>query len=134
MQAHRLQSREPSLPVAGPLPRLSVRARGMSRESRRSASQIARAVARSGRTIYDSLETRPDLFYDILTLEEHLRARLLGLNLAYPIRTRSRVVKQAVCRVLGYPVPPKFIRTRPRFPGQDLDVYVQKADNVQIWN
>jgi hypothetical protein len=95
---------------------------------------IARAIASSGRTIYNLLDDRPDLFYPIHVLEQRLRERLMGLNLAYPIRTRAKVAKEAVCTALGYPVPAVFARTQPRFPGQDLDVYVQKADNLQIWN
>ncbi len=51
-----------------------------------------------------------------------------------PLRTRSKAVKQHVCRALGYPVPPSFKRTQPRFPAQGLDVYTQKSDNLQIWN
>jgi hypothetical protein len=35
---------------------------------------------------------------------------------------------------LGYPVPDSFRRTRPRFPGQHFDTYVQKANNLQVWN
>lgn len=50
------------------------------------------------------------------------------------MRTRSKVVKQAVCSALGYPVPTSFKKTQPRFPGQQLDVYTQKSRNLQIWN
>ncbi len=39
-----------------------------------------------------------------------------------------------VCAALGYPVPSSFRRVQPRFPGQDLDIYVQQHDNLQIWN
>ncbi len=95
---------------------------------------IARAITDSGRTIYDLLDDRPDLFYPIHVLEQTLQGRLKGLNLAYPIRTRAKVAKEAVCKALGYPVPLTFAKTQPRFPGQNLDVYVQKADNLQIWN
>jgi hypothetical protein len=63
-------------------------------------------------------------------LDEELR----GLVLDQPIRTRSKVAKQAVCRALGYPVPDSFRKVQPRFSGQDVDVYVQKANNLQIWN
>jgi hypothetical protein len=46
------------------------------------------------------------------------------------------VAKAQVCRVLGYPIPKSFRKTKPlaRFPGQNLDTYVQAADNLQIWN
>lgn len=60
---------------------------------------------------------------------------MAGISLAgLPLRTRSKVVKQHICRALGYPVPTRFRKTRPRFLGQDFDVYVQKSDNLQIWN
>jgi hypothetical protein len=39
-----------------------------------------------------------------------------------------------VCEALGYPVPKSFKRTKPRFPGQNFDTYVQKSNNLQIWN
>ncbi|MCS1407369.1 MAG: hypothetical protein M2R45_00527 [Verrucomicrobia subdivision 3 bacterium] len=58
-----------------------------------------------------------------------------GISLAgLPIRIRSKVVKEHVCRSLGYPVLPKFRKTQPRFPGQHFDIYVQKSNNLQIWN
>jgi len=50
------------------------------------------------------------------------------------LRTRSKIGKEHVCRALGYPVPKGFRKTRPRFPGQLFDCYVQKSDNLQIWN
>ena len=51
-----------------------------------------------------------------------------------PIRTRSKVVKQEICKTIGYPIPKTFKKTQPRFIGQDFDVYVQKSNNLQIWN
>lgn len=44
------------------------------------------------------------------------------------------MVKKEICRALGYPVPPSFKKTQPRFWGQNFDVYTQKSLNVQIWN
>lgn len=72
----------------------------------------------------------PDLELEQI-LEEHLLGRELG---TLPARTRSKLVKEEVCRALGYPIPESFKRTQPRFPGQDLDVYVQSSNNLQIWN
>ncbi|MDA8744100.1 hypothetical protein N9N28_05660 [Rubripirellula amarantea] len=92
------------------------------------------AIRSSGLTIYDSLDDRPELFFDLDELEQTLIAALLGTTLDFPLRTRSKVAKQRVCKALGYPVPSSFQRTRPRFPGQELDVFVQKSNNVQIWN
>jgi hypothetical protein len=92
------------------------------------------AIALSGLSIYDTLEQRSDLLLDRQSLETVLNQGLRGLDLNYKIRTRSKVVKAKICELLGYPVPPAFRRTRPRFPGQDFDVYVQKSDNLQVWN
>ena len=85
-------------------------------------------------TIYDSLKNHPQLFLATRELEAVLQNKLAGLKLDQPIRTRSKVVKSAICDALGYPVPRSFLKSKPRFPGQDFDVYVQKSDNLQIWN
>ncbi|MDP9111534.1 MAG: restriction endonuclease [Candidatus Eremiobacteraeota bacterium] len=44
------------------------------------------------------------------------------------------MVKQVISEGLGYPIPPSFVRTQPRFVGQHFDVYIQKATNFQVWN
>jgi hypothetical protein len=85
-------------------------------------------------TIYDSLDQHPELYLSQSDLQETLRQKLAGLKLDQPIRTRSKVVKIAICKALGYPVPRSFLKSQPRFPGQNFDVYVQKSDNLQIWN
>ncbi|HUG92165.1 MAG TPA: hypothetical protein VML55_15095 [Planctomycetaceae bacterium] len=90
------------------------------------------AVAASGLTIYDAVPEA--LFLTKDELEVILADTLVGEFLAYKLRTRSKVAKQLVCKALGYPVPQTFKRVRPRFPGQDLDVHVQKSNNLQIWN
>ena len=97
-------------------------------------SRIVRAIAASGLSIYDPLADKPGLFIETRGLERILKKALIGLDLDYPIRTRSKVVKGRVCEALGYPVPERFRRTKPRFPGQNFDTFVQKADNLQIWN
>jgi len=97
-------------------------------------STVVRAIAASGLSIYDSLADKPELFIETRTLQRILNEALVGLNLDYPIRTRSKVLKSRVCEALGYPVPERFRRTKPRFPGQNFDTFVQKADNLQIWN
>ena len=93
-------------------------------------------IRKSGRTIYDPIEVGdPTLWIPTPALESLLNASLAGLNLAaLPNRTRSKVVKTAVCRALGYPVPARFAKTKPRFPGQRFDTYTQKSNNLQIWN
>jgi hypothetical protein len=95
---------------------------------------IVTQIAASGLTIYDPLDERPELFIPSADLENLLNAKLDGLNLDYENRTRSKILKQAVCAALGYPVPKSFRRIQPRFPGQDFDTYVQKSNNLQIWN
>ena len=85
-------------------------------------------------SIYDDLDTRPDLVYDIADVEVLLSEALVGARWDLPIRTRSKVAKEAVADALGYPVPSSFQKTQPRFPGQNLDISVQMADNLQIWN
>ena len=93
-------------------------------------------IAEKKLSIYDRIEIGdPDLWIPTPDLEKMLNEGLKGLSLAgLPLRTRSKVVKEEVCRVLGYPVPRSFKRTQPRFPGQIFDIYVQKSNNLQIWN
>ena len=91
-------------------------------------------IAKSGKGIYDALHDSPDFFLAARDLEAILRAGLVGLDLNYPLRTRSKVLKSKICEILGYPVPTSFRKSKPRFPGQDFDTYVQKSNNLQIWN
>ncbi|MFH0910744.1 MAG: restriction endonuclease [Planctomycetota bacterium] len=86
-------------------------------------------------TIYDALTQHPELYLSSGGLQGILQKALVGLSLAgYPLRTRSKIVKTKVCEALGYPVPERFSKVRPRFCGQNFDTYVQKANNLQIWN
>ncbi|MBO8415786.1 MAG: restriction endonuclease [Proteobacteria bacterium] len=72
---------------------------------------------------------------DIQELELKLKKGLIGLSLAgLALRTRSKVVKERICLTLGYPIPNAFARTKPRFPCENLDVFIQKSNNIQIWN
>lgn len=92
----------------------------------------ADAIRRSGLAIYDAIQIGdPDLWIPTPELETLLNARLVGISLyGLPLRTRSKVIKEHVCRALGYPVPSSFKRTQPRFPGQMFDTYVQKSNNL----
>ncbi len=94
----------------------------------------AGGIAKSGKSIYDLLHDSPDFFLPGEDLEAILRAGLVGIDLNYPLRTRSKVLKSKICEILGYPVPSSFKKSKPRFPGQDFDTYVQKSNNLQIWN
>ncbi len=93
-------------------------------------------IAGSGLTIYDPIEVGdPSLWIPTPELEALLDTELRGITLAgLPLRTRSKVVKEHVCKALGYPVPTSFRKTQPRFPGQFFDTYVQKSNNLQVWN
>ena len=98
-------------------------------------------IRNSGLTIYDEIEIGdPQLWIPAPALEAILNRALRGLNLAgpsltgLPLKTRSKVVKTAVCNALGYPVPGKFTRTKPRFPGQFFDTYAQESNNLQVYN
>ena len=100
----------------------------------RDLASIVKAIQESGLSIYDSLDSHPELILEASELQEILSRKLIGLNLDFPLRTRSKVLKSAVCESLGYPVPDGFQKTQPRFPGQNFDTYIQKANNLQIWN
>ena len=95
---------------------------------------IAVRIAASGNSIYDDLSDRPECVYDTMTLEARLDTVLRGKNLDFPIRTRAKVAKALVAKALGYQVPASFKKTQPRFPGQNVDVFVQMANNFQVWN
>lgn len=93
-------------------------------------------IGRSHLTIYDPIDIGdPALWIPTPELERLLHEKLTGASLAgLANRTRSKVAKEMVCTALGYPVPSGFRRTRPRFLGQMFDTYVQKSDNLQVWN
>ncbi|MEN6520947.1 MAG: restriction endonuclease [Armatimonadota bacterium] len=93
-------------------------------------------IRQSGLDIYASIDVGdPQLWIPAPEMEFLLNSALKGTSLAgLPLRTRSKVVKAAVCEAMGYTVPRSFRKTQPRFPGQCLDTYVQKSSNLQIWN
>ncbi len=95
---------------------------------------LVSAIKASGLTIYDSLKKHTHLFIPDDDLQTILDEGLRGLVLDQPLRTRSKVLKTAVCNALGYPVPKSFKKTQPRFLGQNFDTYIQKSNNLQIWN
>jgi hypothetical protein len=93
-------------------------------------------IIASGLTIYDENALNDkSLYIPTETLEVLLNHGLVGLSLSgLALRTRSKFVKALVCKALGYPVPETFQKTKPSFPGQNFDVYIQKSMNLQIWN
>jgi hypothetical protein len=98
--------------------------------------EFSQRITASGYTIYHPIEVGdPQYWVPTAELESLLNEKLQGESLqGLPLRTRSKVVKEKVCTALGYPVPSSFRKTRPRFVGQQLDTYVQKSLNLQIWN
>lgn len=94
------------------------------------------AIQSSGLDIYSPIEVGDTRFWiPTLHLQTLLNQALKGVDLGeLPVRTRSKVVKMAVCEALGYPAPKSFKRIKPRFFGQQLDTYAQKSNNLQIWN
>jgi hypothetical protein len=94
------------------------------------------AIRQSGLTIYDPIAIGdPELWIPAPELETILNAGMVGISLAgLANRTRSKVVKERICQLLGYPIPKSFRRTQPRFLGQMFDTYVQKSNNLQVWN
>lgn len=94
------------------------------------------ALTKSGLTIYDEIEVGdPTLWIPTPELEWLLDEHMCGIDLSgFAIKTRSKVAKQHVCTALGYPIPNAFKKSQPRFPGQRFDTYVQKSNNLQVWN
>ncbi len=98
--------------------------------------RFVEAIRQSGISIYHEIKVGdPNLWIPTPELQALLDNALRGLSLAgLPLRTRSKVVKEHVCKALGYPVPSSFSRTHPRFHGQMFDTYIQKSNNLQIFN
>lgn len=89
-------------------------------------------IKESENTIYD---INNDLLIDELDLERILTHKLVGQSFGgLALRTRSKVIKSLVCDALGYPIPKSFKKCQPRFLAQNFDVYIQKSNNLQIWN
>jgi len=98
------------------------------------ALDIREAVVELRFDIYEPLTEHPEVVYTRAELEALLRHELVGQVFDAPSKTRGKLAKQAVAAALGYPVPRALKNTKPRFPGQDLDVYVQQSNNLQVYN
>jgi hypothetical protein len=89
-------------------------------------------IRQSGLTIYEYDRSQ---YIPTCALEKILNEKLCGVSLeGLAPRTRSKIVKELICKALGYSVPKSFKKTPPRFPCQNFDVYNQKSNNLQIWN
>ena len=95
-----------------------------------------KSIRARGITIYDVAQVDDaNLWIPTAELERLLNRGLSGMSVGgLPLRTRSKEVKKRICSTLGYPEPRSFKRTSPAFSGQRFDVYVQKSDNLQVWN
>lgn len=100
------------------------------------AQRVKNNIISSKLTIYDKVPVGDPLYWiPTSELEELLSHHLVGHNLSgLPLRTRSKIVKEEVCKALGYIPPKSFKKTQPRFLCQNFDVYTQKSNNLQIWN
>lgn len=97
--------------------------------------QYVEAIQKSGLTIFQPIEIGSELYVPSPVLENLLTEGLFGMSTAgMSVRTRSKRVKEAVCKLLGYPTPKVFKKLQPRFFGQNFDTYVQSSNNLQIWN
>ena len=101
----------------------------------KSDESCTKDIRNSGLTIYDHIPRKlASLKIPDKQLERILSSALRGMSVNLPPRSRSKAVKAKICEALGYPVPKCFEKTQPRFPGQNFDTYVQKSNNLQIWN
>lgn len=93
-------------------------------------------IRNKGLSIYDEIEVGDnDLWLTSPELSAILNQKLVGKSLdGLPLRTRSKVAKQLTCDALGFLVPSSFIKVQPRFSGLLFDTYVQKSNNLQVWN
>lgn len=100
------------------------------------AEKLKANIESSGFSIYDEISVGdPNYWIPSNELEELLSEQLVGLALdGLALRTRSKIVKEEVCKGLGYEAPKTFKKTQPRFLCQNFDVYTQKSNNLQIWN
>lgn len=99
-------------------------------------NKYIKAITTSGLSIYDPIEIGdPYLWVPSEELGFILNNALKDVSLkGLPLRTRSKVVKEKICFALGYPTPSTFKKTQPRFLGQCFDTYIQKSNNLQVWN
>ncbi|MDR3442764.1 MAG: hypothetical protein P4L65_07065 [Legionella sp.] len=93
-------------------------------------------ISHLGLSIYDHIDVGDtNLWLTSNELSSVLNERLRGASFeGLAIRTRSKVAKELVCSALGYLLPTSFKKCQPRFTGQMFDTYVQKSNNLQIWN
>lgn len=69
-------------------------------------------------------------------LRRKLEKRFLGSDELkdLPIKTRAKRARTMTCEALGWPIPESFPRQEPRFPKENFDIFIQAANNLQLWN
>ena len=99
--------------------------------------EFVEQIRSSGLSYLDNIpdEVLDHLYLPIDELDQLLNDALIGTALKnMPLRTRSKFLNEKICTALGYTSPSSFKKSKPRFVGQNLDKYIQKANNLQIWN
>ncbi|WP_408095582.1 restriction endonuclease [Peredibacter sp. HCB2-198] len=100
----------------------------------KSAKLKKKEIEKARLSLHVPLEVE-DHSYSNEELRYLLLEALVGISTAgMANKTRSKFVKQEVCKALGYEVPKTFKRTKPRFLSQNFDLIVQQRNNLQIWN
>jgi len=87
------------------------------------------------KSIYDMVDSGSPEWLSNHDLKRKILDGLTGFSTGnIPVKTRSKMFKEKICDILEYPIPRSFKRTKPRFPMYNFDLYVQKENNLQVWN
>ncbi|TMN87006.1 restriction endonuclease [Pseudoalteromonas phenolica] len=102
----------------------------------KNAQRKVENIKKSDYSIYDSIDIGdPNLWLTREELVAILNQKLKGMSLAnFALKTRSKEAKKLVCEALGFPTPNSFKRVKPSFPCLQFDIYVQKRNNLQVYN
>jgi hypothetical protein len=84
-----------------------------------------------------SANRRAGAFLTLSQLETYLTDALRGLSVSgLALKTRSAFIRRQVFAALGYTVPKRAVtgKNSALFGAQNADIYVQKSNNLQMWN
>ena len=99
------------------------------------ANEYVNNIRNAGLTIHSPITIGdPNLWIPDEHLEYLLNEGLRGRHTESAIKTRSKTIREWICAILGYPIEKSFPRKRPKFTGQNFDVYAQQSNNFQVWN
>jgi hypothetical protein len=103
--------------------------------SHHNVNTFAAAVRARGLSFSDASQTRrAGAFLTLSQLQDYLSEALRGLSVSgLALKTRSQFVRQQVFAALGY-TPEGKSGDGALFGAQNADIYVQKANNLQVWN